>query len=134
MNSDDLITSMFIGFDNKPCNVNTNWQFRSSAEADINWKDIKNSLSYAEPLALITRKYRDFQEEDKYVVIDKQLWNKAHIVGLLEYAPSIVEKITKRVVCIDNNFSEWVDWAKTVKAAAWTDGIKSTFNVVLPTV
>jgi len=113
---------------------NTNWNFKSAADADINWKDIKNSLSYAEPLALVTRNYKDYPDVDKYVVVSKELANKAHRVGMLKDSPEIITSIEKRVFSIITNFSEWVDWAKDVKAASWPDPLKSNINVVLPTV
>ena len=111
---------------------NTNWKFKSSADADINWKDIKDSLDYAEPLALVTRKYRDYIGEDVYVVVAKELMDKAKMVGIK--TPKIEATVEKRVFCVKTNFSDWVDWAKAVKTAKWPDGIKSTISVVLPTV
>lgn len=125
---------MMIDWDIKePKPENTNWQFKSSADADINWNDVKDTLSYKEPLALVTRKYRDYDEDSKYVVVDKQLWDKAMAISI-EDVPSCLETVAKRVFLIENNFSDWVDWAKAVKSAGWPDGIKSIVNVILPTV
>jgi len=113
---------------------NTNWEFKSSSEDDINWDDIINSLTYAEPLALITRKYRDFAEPTKYVAVSGVLLDKAHTVGMFEDTPSILDMVVPQVFEIDGNFSDWVSWAKDVKASRWTNQIKSTFSVILPTV
>lgn len=112
---------------------NTNWEFHSSADADINWKDIKDSLTYKEPLALVTRNYKEYPDSESYVVVSKQLMDKANAINI-EDIPDIITTVSKRVFLIDNNFSEWVDWAKAVKAAKWPEGIKSTLNVVLPTI
>lgn len=120
-----------VNFDTK--REPTNWSFKSSADADINWKDIKGSLDYAEPLALVTRKFKDGSEE-KYVVLSKELENKAFDTGLHVDCPSVIAEVAKRVYWIDNNFSEWVAWVKDVKAAKWSDSIKSTVKVILPTI
>jgi len=137
--TNDLIDSMTMQFSN--CSLdfnkeeeNTNWEFHSSADDDINWKDIKDSLSYNEPLALVTRKYRDYNEEVKYVVLNKQLVNKADLVGMLDMAPDTEAVVSKYVHEIEGNFSDWVEWAKIVKAAKWPTGIKSRLKVILPTV
>jgi len=111
---------------------NTTWKFKSSAEEDINWNDIKDSLNYKEPLALVSRKYRDFETEDKYIVVDKQLLNKATTLDI--EMPEYLGKIVKRVFLIENNFSDWVAWAKDVKKAGWNEPVKSTFKVIIPTV
>lgn len=126
--------SFYFGFDmDKPSN-NTEWNFKSSSDSDINWKDLRDSVNYAEPLALVTRKYRDYDEVARYVVVSKELMDKAHNVGMFEATPSMIDKVSKRVFEIDNNFSDWVAWAKAVKSAKWTDSIKSTIKVILPTV
>jgi len=139
--TDDLIDSMTMTMQFINCSldynkeeINTNWEFHSSADDDINWKDIKDSLSYNEPLALVTRKYRDYNEEVKYVVLNKQLVNKADLVGMLDMAPDSEAVVSKYVHEIEGNFSDWVEWAKIVKAAKWPTGIKSTLKVILPTV
>ena len=137
MSNTDMIDAMrYFSTMRNPCaeikTENTNWNFKSSSEDDINWKDIKGSLSYAEPLALVTRKYRDYVDTDKYVVVNKQLWDKSQTVGI--DSPNIVVAIEKRVFNIVINFSDWVDWAKEVKAASWPDSIKSDLSVILPTV
>ncbi|MCP3899146.1 MAG: hypothetical protein GY707_05410 [Desulfobacteraceae bacterium] len=136
----DLVNRWFTNlaeYEN-PKEENVNWKFRSSAEADINWKDISDALSYAEPLALVTRKFRDYDEDCRYVVVNDQLWNKAMAVyDGVEDVPASIEPVSKRkyhIFRIENNFSEWVAWAKWVKEASWPDGIKSTFKVVLPTI
>ena len=128
-----FITFSFDYDTSKPSN-NTEWSFKSSSESDINWKDIRDSVDYAEPLALVTRKYRDYDEVTRYVVVSKELMDKAHSINMFEDAPSILDKVSKRAFEIDNNFSDWVSWAKAVKAAKWPDSIKSTVKVILPTV
>jgi len=113
----------------------TEWNFNSSSDSDINWKDIKKSLTYAEPLAIVTRTYRDYMGVDKYVVVNKQLMDKALSIGLGGVdVPIITAVVEKRVFCTEENFSVWVDWAKAVKKAKWPDTLKSTINVILPKV
>jgi len=112
----------------------TEWNFNSSSEADINWKDIKDALTYAEPLALVTRKYRDFTGSDTYIVLNKQLMDKARAVGMDADAPSVLGAVAKRAYQTDVPFSAWIAWAKAVKTAKWPDPLKSKINVVLPNV
>lgn len=126
--------SKILGYDSKPVSECTNWGFISSSDDDINWADIKGSLSYAEPLALVTRKFRDFTEVANYVVVSKQLLHKANSVDMFDDMPSITDTIGKRVFEINGNFSEWVTWAKAVKAASWDEPIKSKISVILPKV
>ncbi len=114
---------------------NTSWAFQSAADNDVNWKDIKDTLSYKEPLALVTREYKEYEEVYNYVVINDQLWDKAVLIKA--DIPASISPISKKklhVFRVANNFSEWVDWAKFVKKASWPDGYKFTFKVTLPTV
>ena len=111
--------------------TNTNWEFRSSSDEDINWADIKGSLSYAEPLALVTRKFKEGDTE-KYIVINERFMEKADYVEI--DSPYTLYVLEVGVASIENNFSDWVTWAKAVKAASWPDGVKSTINVTIPKV
>lgn len=130
---DMIMQSMFVFNEQRKLkSENTNWKFKSASDADINWKDIKDSVDYAEPLALITRNYKDYVGNDTYVVVSKELMNKAKMVRIK--TPEIAAVVEKRVFCVATNFAEWVDWAKAVKAASWPDPLKSTISVVLPTV
>jgi hypothetical protein len=122
--------------------VATNWDFKSNCDADINWEDIKSSLSYKEPLALITRKYKEWADVYTYVMVSEALWQKAAAVNMVwdnedTYVPDFVEQVGKRKMrCfrIENKPSEWVNWAKAVKAASWPETEKSEIKVVLPKV
>lgn len=139
----------------KPKKEATNWEFKSSSNEDIYWNDIKNSLSYKEPLALVTRTYKAVYEnrvekdekgnevivkyvtqepDEQVVVVDKRLMDKAHLVDEVETMPDIVDTLEPRVFLIGNNFSNWVTWAKYVKNAGYPEPVKSKIKVVLPNI
>ena len=108
------------------------WKFKSASFEDIEFGDIVDSLTYKDPLALITRTFKNGYEV--FVAINDKLLMKSVLVE--ERLPSSLDKIAENVYELNNtkSFTAWVDWAKRVKMAKWPNGEKSDVEVVLPTI
>jgi hypothetical protein len=113
-------------------NNNKHWSFKSASFDDIEWEDIVDSLSYKNPLALITRSFKGGKEF--FIAVNDKLITKAALVGI--ETPDFSESAFENVFELNsaNEFAKWVDWAKHVKKAEWPFGEKSLVDITLPTI
>lgn len=102
------------------------YSFHSSCIADVDFDLIIKDLSKKNSLALVE------VGNKRYVIVHKTLRVKATICGI-ELEGSAFDK-TKDVFLTEIQFSEWVKWAKRVKAAQWPSAIrkKTVVKVTYP--
>lgn len=104
------------------------YKFHSSCVLDVDFTLIQSELTNRNPMALVT------VGDDTFVVIHKSLRIKATICQI--ECPNPVHDITKVAMKVSESYSEWIQWAKTVKGATWPDAArnKTTVTVALPTI
>lgn len=120
--------------ESKAIGLVSSWEFQSLSEIDPNPFEIAQDLSRKTPIILVTR------GEGRWVFVDVSMMVKfdsqVEVSGLPDYAEEIdFERF--QVFRIENDFSEWVNWAKDVKAADWEIGKedgKQTVQVFVPVI
>ena len=106
------------------------WRFNALHESLIEFDDIASELSGKNPIAVVTH-----GDTEKYVVLSEWLLVKMQVLSIDCLA---VEKHIEGdgfiVYKIEDNFKEWINWAKKIKAMPWPENRRKhdTVMVSLP--
>lgn len=120
--------------ESKAVELATSWEFQSLSEVDLNPYEVAQDMSRKNPIILVTR------GEGRWVFVDASLMVKFESQDEVSGTPDYAEGITFerfQIFRIENDFSEWVNWAKVVKAADWAIGKedgKQTVQVFVPVI
>jgi hypothetical protein len=97
--------------------VNKPWSFNVLSDRDIMWKEIRDDLSHANPIALVSVEHKN--GEDRYVAIHQSIINKAVELGMSEVPFTKFVDEPQIVNIGEAQFSMYVGYVKTVRNAPW---------------
>ena len=106
------------------------YQFHSLSESDIDWNRIAQDLSSKNPLAFV-----DAGNGEQCVVVYDMFVDKAFECDIFPPDTNYWHNggsIFTTYRLGKSTFSDWVNWAREVKKAKWSDGRKAVVTVSLP--